>query len=428
MSSSADFQQGSSSQPVASSSQPVAGPSQPVASSSHASSSSEIEETPRNTRENSIQSSEAEVWHLKPIEFGEGDAKKRVKIITQNYNGPCSFIAICNILILRGSITIEPPTRENVSYEFLSQLVAEYLLLNCPEVDISAALSIMPVTQRGMDLNPLFTGSRLFRPEGHGGELKLFSQVGIDLVHGWVVDWDSEEAKVLSKTEDYDSAAILIADADHITKGQLVTRDEDVPQAGSSKAPSNWTDEERTKVEDAIVVRQFIDNTKSQMTYHGLFNLAAIVEPGSLVALYRNLHLSVLYKRPGNDESLYTLVTDHVFLHEPSIVWERLEDVDGSWSTFVDSNFVKSSPAGGDFVARTAEEALRAAEFEAGQFTVSEPGDADLARQLQAEEDDLIRRRREERMRERNRLRLQEEERLRAKQEKKQKKKDCIIM
>ncbi|KAF9262384.1 hypothetical protein L218DRAFT_867410 [Marasmius fiardii PR-910] len=416
MSSAPDFLQGSSSQPVASSSQ--------------SSSSQLIQETPRVTRQNSIQSSEAEVWYLKDVEFGEGDAKKRVKVITQNYNGPCSFIAICNILILKGAIFIEPPTRQTVSYEFLSHLVAEYLLINCPEVDVSAALSIMPHTQKGMDLNPLFTGCKLFRPEGLGGELKIFEQVGIDLVHGWVVDPGSEEAKVLSKTEDYDSAVMLIADADHITKGQLVTEDDAIPQAGSSKPlRNNLTDEEREKVEDAIVVRQFIDNTKSQMTYHGLFNLATVVKPGSLVALYRNLHLSVLYKRPGPDESLYTLVTDQVFLHEPSIVWERLEDVDGGWSTFVDSNFIKSSPAGGDFAGRTAEEALRAAEIEAGQFTISEPGDLDLARQLQAEEDDRARYHREQHMREKNRRRLEEEERLRAKQERKQrKKKDCVIM
>lgn len=62
------------------------------------------------------------------------------------------------------------------------------------------------------------------------------------------------------------------------------------------------------------------------------------------------------------DAALYTLVTDEVFLHEPSVVWERLEDVDGGWSTFVDSDFVKASPAGGDFAGQTAEEALRAAE------------------------------------------------------------------
>jgi len=51
-------------------------------------------------------------------------------------------------------------------------------------------------------------------------------------------------------------------------------------------------------------------------------------------------------------------------MREPFVVWERLEDVDGGWSTFVDSDFVKSSPAGGDFAGQTAEETLRAMEAE----------------------------------------------------------------
>ncbi|KAF9230373.1 hypothetical protein BU15DRAFT_83711 [Melanogaster broomeanus] len=44
--------------------------------------------------ETSIHSSKAEVWYLKEIVFGTGDRKRRVQIITQNFNGPCSFIAI----------------------------------------------------------------------------------------------------------------------------------------------------------------------------------------------------------------------------------------------------------------------------------------------------------------------------------------------
>jgi len=83
------------------------------------------------------------VWFLKTIVF-QAQPKK---IITQNYNGPCSFIAICNILILRGDIEILPPERTSVSYEFLSQLVGEYLLRASPEVDLSAALTMMPLTQ-----------------------------------------------------------------------------------------------------------------------------------------------------------------------------------------------------------------------------------------------------------------------------------------
>jgi hypothetical protein len=51
-----------------------------------------------------------------------------------------------NILLLRGDIQIHPPDRDTVSYEYLSQRVADYLLTNAPDVDISAALSMMPLT------------------------------------------------------------------------------------------------------------------------------------------------------------------------------------------------------------------------------------------------------------------------------------------
>lgn len=57
-----------------------------------------------------------------------------------------------NILILRGNIEILPPDRSNVSYEQLAQLVGEYLLMSRPDVDISAALSTMPVTRSAYTL------------------------------------------------------------------------------------------------------------------------------------------------------------------------------------------------------------------------------------------------------------------------------------
>ncbi len=59
-----------------------------------------------------------------------------------------------NILILRDKIQILPYDRPTVSYEHLSQLVAEYLLTSCPDIDISAALSVMPAT-RSEHLPPL---------------------------------------------------------------------------------------------------------------------------------------------------------------------------------------------------------------------------------------------------------------------------------
>lgn len=123
----------------------------------------------------------------------------------------------------------------------------------------------------------------------------------------------------------------------------------------------------------AIVVRGFIDSTQSQLTYYGLFTLASTLIPGSLVALFRNSHLSVLFKSPNpEDSALYTLVTDQVFLNESSVVWERIEDVDGGASSFVDSDFVRSSPAGGDYAGHTGESALAALEEATGALTLEE--------------------------------------------------------
>lgn len=119
------------------------------------------------------------------------------------------------------------------------------------------------------------------------------------------------------------------------------------------------------------MTQHFLDATKAQLTYHGLFQLAATLEPGSLVALFRNAHLSVVYKSPPESahqeqkateasSALYALVTDDVFLHEPSIVWERFDDIDGG-STFVDSDFRPAVPMGGDVAGHTVD-TLRDAE------------------------------------------------------------------
>lgn len=277
-----------------------------------------------------------------------------------------------------------------------------------------------------MDLNPVFTGSRHFRPSGDGGALALFEHAGITLVHGWLVDPDSPEYSAVSATSDYDAAAMLVAEADHLTHGQLVLHEDNghtsgpssSSGAGSSSAaagPSSssgvssgektLTPEERAKVSDgsssrsslscsftypsiAIKIRTFLDNTSSQLTYHGLFDLSSTVPAGQLIALFRNSHLNVLYKplpstqsasdnpfaseadveadastagpsassaqaapnaEPSNPNTLYLLVTDSAFVREPSVVWEALRDVDGQTSSFFDSSFVPSRPVGGDF-------------------------------------------------------------------------------
>jgi len=402
----------------------------------------------------SVQSSIEDVWFLKEIPFYTSNEIRKYKIITQNFNGPCSFIAICNILILRDQIKIEPPGRTSVSYNYLSQLVAEHLLLSAPDVDISTALSIMPLTTKGMDLNPVFTGPTNFRPATTGGELDLFASTGIPLVHGWLVDPDSPEYTAVARAGDYDAAVNLIVEADVLTKGQLVQYDpvetELEPLAGpSSSGPSSSAmappvsgsssrtrppyavgslkDHEQQKVEDALYIQTFLDNTRSQLTYHGLFTLASLHLPPppsadehqpELFALFRNAHLSVLYKHPTG--ALYSLATDESFLYEPSVVWERLEDVDQGASVFVDGTFEKSVPFGGDWAGWSPA---------AAALSVVDPADQALAEQLQQEEDTNAQREyaRRQAFRKRQDEQRQADEARVAKKERK-KKGDCIIM
>ena len=111
-----------------------------------------------------------------------------------------------------------------------------------------------------MDLNPLFTSPTAFRPAGDSGALDLFARTGIALVHGWLVDPASPEHAAVTRLEDYDNAVTLIAEADHLMRGQLV-RDEEAEfephgnEAGPSAAgPSSQgfylNDVDRRKVED----------------------------------------------------------------------------------------------------------------------------------------------------------------------------------
>jgi hypothetical protein len=112
----------------------------------------------------------------------------------------------------------------------------------------------------------------------------------------------------------------------------------------------------------AVQRQTFVDSTCSRMTYQGLFTLVSLnlppppsanPEQPQLFALFRNAHLSVLYKHPAS--TLYTLTTDEVFLREPNVVWEQLEDVDQGGAVFVDARFERSVAVGGDWAGWTPE-------------------------------------------------------------------------
>ena len=66
-------------------------------------------------------------YHVKWIVYeAAASPSKRVPIVLQNENGPCPLIAISNVLLLKGQLTL-PEGTEIVSLETLLESVGEYI-------------------------------------------------------------------------------------------------------------------------------------------------------------------------------------------------------------------------------------------------------------------------------------------------------------
>ncbi|TYZ68155.1 hypothetical protein PybrP1_005106 [[Pythium] brassicae (nom. inval.)] len=88
-------------------------------------------------------------------------------------------------------------------------------------------------------------------------------------------------------------------------------------------------------LEDGPVLEEFFNSSASQLTYYGLLKLHEGVRERQLCVFFRNNHFSTLFKYDG---SLYLLVTDAGYLDEPTVVWERLNEIDGD-SEYFDASF-----------------------------------------------------------------------------------------
>lgn len=369
------------------------------------------------------QGGEEAQWSLKDI-YWRG---RECKIITQNQNGPCSLIALCNILLLRGELTITPPDRPVVSYSYLSQLIAEHLLSKplegAAQGELEAALSTLPRTQYGLDVDVGFDSISEFAAaagdgrQGGAGELALFRLCGVPLVHGWLPDpADSTTYEAVKKAGSYNRATDIVVRGNEVAEGAVV-RDRGVGTLAASLASETsvangkrperrgWTEEHHAIVRQALALQTFLDNTSTQLTYNGLFVLAQEVAAGEPVALFRNSHLSVLYKRLPNEgldaadgsgaqtpapPTLFTLATDSSFLLEDEIVWESLVDVDGASSEFYDGKFRPSTMRQGDYVGRDADGLGGAGGLGGEGLHANEDADYALAMQIYQNDQDRL--------------------------------------
>uniref|UniRef100_A0ACB8E552 Ubiquitin carboxyl-terminal hydrolase MINDY-2 n=1 Tax=Sphaerodactylus townsendi TaxID=933632 RepID=A0ACB8E552_9SAUR len=199
-----------------------------------------------------------------------------------------------------------PPMMEIITAEQLMEYLGDYILDAKPkeiseiqlklgfEANMSDAMAILHKLQTGLDVNVKFTGVRVFE---YTPECIVFDLLDIPLYHGWLVDPQSDNSEV---------------------------------------------------VDEGTVAEHFLNNTATQLTYHGLCELTSTVQEGELCVFFRNNHFSTMTKHKGQ---LYLLVTDQGFLTEDKVVWESLHNVDGD-GNFCDSEFHLRPPSDPETVYR----------------------------------------------------------------------------
>ncbi|CAO3564741.1 unnamed protein product [Mortierella alpina] len=325
---------------------------------------------------------------LKPIDWIDPATgiEKRIKIITQNENGPCPLLALCNTLILQGKVAIRPYDRPTIGYGHLLELLADYLLNEDPSesvsnstalgsstqrvgervegekmtsrLEIESALRLLPHLEHGLDVNVFFKSIRGFESTA---ELGLFHTFGVELVHGWVVSPVIDPSMYAlvdgpARVTSYNKAVECIVSGDDAGGGLVVENlsgsvapisnsDHGSNNSfGASDQDANLTNE---RVSRALVVQEFMNSTKTQLTHYGLHVLQESLPEGHLCAFFRNNHFCTLFKNPM-DGNLYTLVTDQSLAHEQAIVWESLVNVDGA-GDFLDGLFRHGALEIGDY-------------------------------------------------------------------------------
>ena len=200
------------------------------------------------------------------------------------------------------------------------------------EANVSDAVILLPKLQTGIDVNVKFSGVSEFE---YTPECIIFDLFNIVLYHGWLVDPQQEE---------------VVKAVDGLSYNQLVEK---------IIGDKNSTDS--TLVSQSLVAHNFLEESASQLTYHGLCELVTMMKENELAIFFRNNHFSTIYKHKNVRiplfcfyailhffqfdflQEIFLLVTDQGFLKENSVVWETLNSIDGD-GQFVDSEFITAPP------------------------------------------------------------------------------------
>ncbi|CAN6580759.1 unnamed protein product [Malus baccata var. baccata] len=126
-----------------------------------------------------------------------------------------------------------------------------------------------------------------------------------------------------------DSRTPVLEDREPVYEGEVVLAKQD------DKNPLDARPNGEITPQQGELVRTFLKNNASQLTFYGLFCLQEGLKERELCVFFRNNHFSTLFKFNGE---LYLLATDQGYINQPDLVWEKLNEVNGD-TLFMTGNF-----------------------------------------------------------------------------------------
>mmetsp|Transcript_13065 Transcript_13065/g.24544 ORF Transcript_13065/g.24544 Transcript_13065/m.24544 type:complete len:497 (+) Transcript_13065:197-1687(+) len=320
-------------------------------------------------------------------------------ILLQNSNGPCPLLAAANALLLQGTLSLPPQAiRSNVaSISDVVNMLAERALKgqgggtigsssegkrdessssssslislqdDNRQYHIHEVMTLFPSLQYGMDVNPKFQ----MGPTGYEYTmgLSVFDLMGVELVHGWLVDeQDIEVASIIGSrsynelvemmirgNEAKEEMEKLVLQMDQLKKDngergeeekeqEIIMKEENAQESSVVEQElmilQSKLDEMTEVYHHGQVIGHFLSNTSTQLTYTGLMELHNHVKEGSMCVFFRNNHFATMTKHSG---ILYLLVTDLGYANVPEVMWEKLDDINGD-TEYADEKFARTQP------------------------------------------------------------------------------------
>ncbi|KAF0700417.1 Aste57867_9042 [Aphanomyces stellatus] len=265
--------------------------------------------------------------------------QRNVLFICQNINGPCPLLAICNVLLLRGHLNIDafvhaaPSTGQQYIYARDVVQVVEARLRTTNQhfneaerATLDEVIALLQTLQVGLDVNVQFHDVGAFE---YTAACAIFDLLDMRLVHGWLVDPQDTAAYSILAYKSYNQIVERLIDYHSV----LDTKERSVPTLMKERSLS--MEDAQLKYDqiasEGPLIDRFLADSASQLTYCGLVSLHEQLKERELAVFFRNNHFATLFKWQG---ALYLLVTDAGYYDEPTVIWEKLDEIDGDSEYF----------------------------------------------------------------------------------------------